>query len=277
MIHRLLTFLRHGGYLLAGSIFFLPLWWAFSSSLKPLAEVFHDTLPFNARALLPFPFDPHAYEEIFRKGFGQALWNSLLVTFLSVMAGLAVNGCAGFAFAVLSFRGKSLLFALTVLTSLAPAEAIAVPLYTVVRNLGWLDTYAGLVVPGLANGITIFLFRQFFAQIPRELAEAARVDGAGWMTILWRIYVPLCRPVIISAGLLIFFFQWEAFLWPLLATRSKSMRVVQVALAGFEQQHQTLWNELFAASVVSSVIPLLILLPLQRYYVHVVVDASIKG
>jgi ABC-type glycerol-3-phosphate transport system permease component len=277
MIFRVSTFLRHGGYLLVGSIFLLPLWWAFSSSLKPLAEVFHDTSPFHARALLPFPFDPQAYAEIFRKGFGQALWNSFLVAFLSVTVGLAVNGCAGFAFAVLSFPGKNLLFALTVLTFLVPSEAIAVPLYTVVRNLGWLDTYAGLVVPGLANGITIFLFRQFFAQIPRELAEAARVDGAGWMTILWRIYVPLCIPVIISAGLLIFLFQWEAFLWPLIATRSERMRVVQVALSGFEQQHQTLWNELFAASVISSAIPLLILLPLQRYYIQGVVGSSIKG
>ena len=276
-MHRASTFLRHGGYLLVGSIFFLPLWWAFSSSLKPLAEVFHDTSPFHARALLPVPFDPQAYQEVFQKGFGRALWNSALVAFLSVTIGLAVNGCAGFAFAVLSFPGKNLLFALTVFTFLVPSEAIAVPLYTVVRNLGWLDTYAGLVVPGLANGITIFLFRQFFAQIPRELAEAARVDGAGWLTILLRIYVPLCKPVIISAGLLIFLFQWEAFLWPLIATRSEGMRVVQVALSGFEQQHQTLWNELFAASVISAGIPLLILLPLQRYYIQGVVGSSLKG
>ncbi|MBW0000866.1 MAG: carbohydrate ABC transporter permease [Verrucomicrobia bacterium] len=276
-MRRASTFLRHGGYLIVGSIFFLPLWWAFSSSLKPLAEVFHDTSPFHARALLPVPLDPQAYGEIFQKGFGRALWNSALVAFLSVTIGLAVNGCAGFAFAVLSFPGKNLLFALTVFTFLVPSEAIAVPLYTVVRNLGWLDTYAGLVVPGLANGITIFLFRQFFAQIPRELAEAARVDGAGWLTILLRIYVPLCKPVIISAGLLIFLFQWEAFLWPLIATRSESMRVVQVALSSFEQQHQTLWNELFAASVISAGIPLLILLPLQRYYIQGVVGASLKG
>lgn len=268
MVRRLWLFIRHGGYLLVGSIFFLPLWWTFCSSLKPLVEVFHDTSPFSVRALLPFPFDPQAYREIFRQGFGQALWNSAVVALLSVMAGLAVNGCAGFAFAVLSFPGKNLLFALTVLTFLTPSEAIAVPLYTVVRELGWLDTYAGLVVPGVANGITIFLFRQFFAQIPRELAETARIDGAGWITILWRIYIPLCKPVLISAGLLIFFFQWEAFLWPLIATRSERMRVVQVALAGFEQQHQTLWNQLFAASVVSSVIPLFVLLPLQRYYIR---------
>ncbi len=269
--------LKHAAYLIVGLAFLLPLWWALSASLKPLPEIFRDTSPFHLRALLPLPFDPGAYVEIFRKGFGHTVWNSLVVVFFSVVLGLAINGAAGFAFAVLSFPGKNLLFALTVITFLVPSEAISVPLYTVVRLFGWLDTYAGLVVPSLANGITIFLFRQFFAGIPRELAEAARIDGAGWFTILVRIYAPLSWPAVISAGLLMFVFQWEAFLWPLIATRSERVRVIQVALAGFETQYGTLWNELFAASVVASLIPLLILLPLQRYYVQGVVGAAIKG
>jgi hypothetical protein len=142
---------------------------------------------------------------------------------------------------------------------------------------GWLDTYAGRVVRGLANGITIFLFRQSFAQIPRELTEAARIDGAGGVTILWCISVPLCKPVIIGAGLLIFPFQWEAFLWRQMVTRSANMRVVQVALSGSEKQHQTLWNELFAPSVIFSAILLLILLSLQRYYIREVAGCSING
>jgi multiple sugar transport system permease protein len=178
---------------------------------------------------------------------------------------------------VLRFPGRNVLFGLTVLTFLVPSEAIAVPLYRVVHDLGWLDSYAALIAPGLANRICIFLFRQFFALVPSELVEAARMDGAGSLTILIRIYLPLCRPVLISAGLLLFLFQWEAFLWPLIATRSENMRVIQVALAGFEQQYQTLWNELFAASVISAVIPLLILLPLQRYYVQGVAGSAMKG
>ena len=160
------------------------------------------------------------------------------------------------------------MFGITVLTFLVPFEAISIPLYTVVRSLGWLDTYLALIVPGVANGIVIFLFRQFFSQVPRELVDAARIDGASWLTILLRIYLPLSKPVIISAALLIFLFQWEAFLWPLIATRSEGLKVIQVALAGFEQRYQTLWNELFAAATLAALIPLLILLPLQRFYVQ---------
>ncbi len=130
---------------------------------------------------------------------------------------------AGYTFAALRFPGRNVLFFLIVLTFLVPFEAIAIPLYTVVRSIGWLDTYQGLIGPGVANGMVIFLFRQFFAQIPRELAESARLEGASWLTILFRIYLPLSKPVVISAALLIFLFQWESFLWPLIATRSENL------------------------------------------------------
>lgn len=139
-----------------------------------------------------------------------------------------------------------------------------------------LDTYQGLIGPGVANGIVIFLFRQFFAQIPRELAESARLEGASWVGILFRIYLPLSKPVVISAALLIFLFQWESFLWPLIATRSENLKVIQVALAGFQERYVTLWNELFAAAIVAAVIPLIILLPLQRFYVQGVTAAATK-
>ena len=125
-------------------------------------------------------------------------------------------------------------------------------------------------------GIVIFLFRQFFAQIPRELAESARLEGASWLGILFRIYLPLSKPVVISAALLIFLFQWESFLWPLIATRSENLKVIQVALAGFEERYVTLWNELFAAAIIAALIPLIILLPLQRFYVQGVTAAATK-
>jgi multiple sugar transport system permease protein len=158
-----------------------------------------------------------------------------------------------------------------------PFEAISIPLYNVIKAFGWIDSYYALIIPGLANGVVIFLFRQFFAQIPRELAEAARMDGAGWLTILWKIYLPLSKPVIISAGLLIFLFQWESFLWPLICTRSEHLKVIQVALAGFQQRYTTLWNELFAASSIATLIPLVILLPLQRFYIQGVTASGFKG
>ena len=270
--------LIHVLYLTVGFLFLLPLWWALASSVRPLNDIFKYVSPFSLAALIPDKITFEAYRSIFfDRGFGIAVFNSLFVALATVLAGLGVNSLAGFAFAVLRFPGRNALFGITVLTFLVPFEAISIPLYTVVRSLGWLDTYLALIVPGVANGIVIFLFRQFFSQVPRELVDAARIDGASWLTIFVRIYLPLSKPVIISAALLIFLFQWEAFLWPLISTKSEGLKVIQVALAGFEERYRTLWNELFAAATVAALIPLLILLPLQRFYVQGVTAGGFKS
>jgi len=267
----------HAGYLFVCIVFILPLWWALASSLRPLDDIFKYVSPFSWKAFVPDKITFAAYATIFgQKGYGMAVLNSVFVSGTTVLLGLMINGFAGYAFAVLRFPGRNVLFFFIVLTFLVPFEAIAIPLYTVVRSIGWLDTYQGLIGPGVANGIVIFLFRQFFAQIPRELAESARIEGASWITILFRIYLPLSKPVVISAALLIFLFQWESFLWPLIATRSENLKVIQVALAGFEERYVTLWNELFAAAIVAALIPLIILLPLQRFYVQGVTAAATK-
>ena len=265
-------------YILIGLFFVLPLWWSLTSSLRPLDEIFKYTLPFSIKALWLDHIDLSAYLTIFgERQFGVAVLNSAFVAGMTVFGGLIINGLAGFVFAVFQFPGRQLLFFITVLSFLVPFEAISIPLYSVIKLFGWIDSYYALIVPALANGVVIFLFRQFFSQIPRELAEAARMDGAGWLRILWNIYLPLSKPVIISAGLLIFLFQWESFLWPLICTRSDHLKVIQVALAGFQQRYTTLWNELFAASNVATLIPLFILLPLQRFYIQGVTAAGFKG
>ena len=252
--------LIHVLYLTVGFLFLLPLWWALASSVRPLNDIFKYVSPFSLAALIPDKLTFEAYRSIFfDKGFGTAVFNSVFVALATV------------------FPGRNALFGITVLTFLVPFEAISIPLYTVVRSLGWLDTYLALIVPGVANGIVIFLFRQFFSQVPRELVDAARIDGASWLTIFVRIYLPLSKPVIVSAALLIFLFQWEAFLWPLISTRSEGLKVIQVALAGFEERYRTLWNELFAAATVAALIPLLILLPLQRFYVQGVTAGGFKS
>jgi multiple sugar transport system permease protein len=267
----------HVFYILVCLGFVLPLIWSLASSLRPLDEIFKYTSPFSLKAFFPDHLDLSAYVSIFwDKGFGIAVFNSVFVATATVLGGLIINGLAGFVFAVFQFPGRQLLFFLTVLSFLVPFEAISIPLYNVIKLLGWIDSYYALIIPGLANGVVIFLFRQFFSQIPRELAEAARMDGAGWLRILWQIYLPLSKPVIISAALLIFLFQWESFLWPLICTRSEHLKVIQVALAGFQERYTTLWNELFAASNVATLIPLFVLLPLQRFYIQGVTAAGFK-
>jgi multiple sugar transport system permease protein len=267
----------HLFYILVSLCFVLPLIWSLASSLRPLDEIFKYTSPFSLKAFFPDHLDLSAYVSIFwDKGFEIAVFNSVFVATATVLGGLIINGLAGFVFAVFQFPGRQLLFFITVLSFLVPFEAISIPLYNVIKLLGWIDSYYALIIPGLANGVVIFLFRQFFSQIPRELAEAARMDGAGWLRILWQIYLPLSKPVIISAALLIFLFQWESFLWPLICTRSEHLKVIQVALAGFQERYTTLWNELFAASNVATLIPLFVLLPLQRFYIQGVTGAGFK-
>jgi multiple sugar transport system permease protein len=267
----------HLFYILVSLGFVLPLIWSLASSLRPLDEIFKYTSPFSLKAFFPDQLDLSAYVSIFwDKGFGIAVFNSVFVATATVLGGLIINGLAGFVFAVFQFPGRQLLFFLTVLSFLVPFEAISIPLYNVIKLLGWIDTYYALIIPGLANGVVIFLFRQFFSQIPRELAEAARMDGAGWLRILWQIYLPLSKPVIISAALFIFLFQWESFLWPLICTRSEHLKVIQVALAGFQERYTTLLNELFAASNVATLIPLFVLLPLQHFYIQGVTAAGFK-
>lgn len=267
----------HALCIIISLIFLVPLWWVVVSSIRPLEDIFRFTAPFQLEALFPRTLTFEAYTTIFNKGFGRAIFNTMFVAFATILGGLVVSGLAGFAFAKFRFPGKQPLFLLTVLTFMVPFEAIAIPSYTLIQQLGWLDTYLALIVPGIANGISIFLFRQFFAEIPDNLIEAARLDGAGWLTIFVRIVLPLSIPVVVSASLLMFLFQWEAFLWPLITIRSERLKVVQVALSDFQLQYQTLWNELFAASVVASLVSIILIFSLQRYYVQGVVGSGVKG
>jgi ABC-type glycerol-3-phosphate transport system permease component len=264
-------------YLVVAGILVLPLWWAIVSSLRPNDAVFADIFPFTAKALLPIPFSLEAYRGIFERGFGAIILNTLFVALATMIAGLVVNGAAGFAFAVFDFPGKKTILAIIIVSFMLPFEAIALPLYSVTQQLGWLDHVIALIVPSVANGLAVFLFYQFFRQVPKEYLEAARIDGVGWVNIFLRIYAPLSLPTCVSAALMLFIFQWEAFLWPLLAMPSQEFKVIQVGMAGFQQQYQTIWNQLFAVSVVTALIPIALLLPLQRYYVRGLAGAGIKG
>lgn len=267
----------HVLYILVSLFFLIPLYWALVSSFKQTDQIFRDTMPISWKAFYPASFTFDAYIEIFTgKNYGVPVLNTSIVAVATVLGGLLVAITAGFAFAQFDFPGKDFLFVFTVFTFMVPFEAIAIPLYDLIQQLGWIDTYQALIVPGVANGIAVFLFRQFFADIPSELVEAARLDGAGWLRVLFEIFLPLSKPVVIGASLLLFLFQWQSFLWPLIAVRSDQYKVIQVALSDFELEHYTLWNELFAATIIAAAIPLVLLLPLQRYYVQSVAGTGIK-
>jgi multiple sugar transport system permease protein/putative chitobiose transport system permease protein len=256
--------------LLAAVLTLLPLLWSIAASFTPLPEIYKYAVPFSWRAFLPSDFTLHAYQDLLTSSFGGSLLNTLFVCALTIAGGIAVNAPAGFAFATFNFPGKRMLFAVVLITFLVPFEVLAIPLYVLVNLMHMDNSYYALILPALANGIVIFLFRQFFLDTPRELLESGRVDGLSWFGVFWYIVVPISTPVMVSAGLVLFLSQWQAFFWPLLVANATQYQMVQVALANFRTEYVTHWDDIFAGTVITTIVPVLIMLSLQRYYVRTI-------
>jgi ABC-type glycerol-3-phosphate transport system permease component len=163
------------------------------------------------------------------------------------------------------------------MTVIIPFEAIALPLYLVVRQLGWLDSYQALIVPTLANAFNIFLLRQFFMGIPRELEEAAIIDGASRLRIFFQIVVPLSWPALISTALISFQGSWDAFIWPLIVTNSPEVRVLQIGISNLSGQDAIFWDDLFAAVALAAIVPIILFIIFQRYYAQGISTTGLKG
>lgn len=255
-----------------------PLLWAFSSSLRSDTEIYQYAMPFTIRTLLPVEPSLNSYKQLIEEfHFLRSLLNSLIVVVVLVPCGCIINSIAAMAFAMFDFKGKNIIFAIFMVSFMIPFEAIAIPLYNLVNKIGWVDTKQALIVPALANGLVLFLFRQFFKDIPTSLLEAARVDGASWLTIYFKIIMPTSIPVFITAGLMLFVQQWNAHMWPLLVARSETSRTIMITLATLKMEDQTLWSCMYAGSILSILIPVALFLPLQKYFVEGVTSSGVKG
>lgn len=267
----------------------VPLMWAFSASFTPNERVFKYVSPFTWRALFPVDFTTDAYYHLFtgtfpgedephlEEGFARPVINTLILGFSTVFLSGITSALAGFAFARFDFRGKNLLFALVMLAFMIPGQVTTIPMFILVSRLGLVNTWTALIVPGLANSVVIFVFRQFFAEIPQDFLDAARVDGASWLRVLGSVVLPISKPVLITASLLLFLGQWNSFFWPLLVAPQEELRVVQVAVSYAYEEHQTLWNVLMAGSILAAMVPILLVLPFQRYYVSGLVGSGLRG
>jgi putative chitobiose transport system permease protein len=244
----------------------LPLWWITVSALRPSQEIFSYLSPLSPWTLLPRHPTLDGVVAVLSGSFVRAMLNSVLVTAATVTFGLALCSAAAFALAVLRFPGRDAIFAAMVVSFLIPFDSIAVPLADLFRGLHLQNSYAGLFLPGLGSGLAVFMLRQFFLAVPRELAEAAMVDGLGWFGIFRRIYLPLSRPALIGAGLILFVFQWQAYLWPLLIAPDPDYHVASVALANFAGQFGVDYAQMFAGAVFTAVVPMVVLLFFQRYF-----------
>lgn len=243
-----------------------PLVWAFVASIRPGSAVFASLYPISLRTFIPERITFDNYINVLTGPFAISLVNSIVVVVVSVAAGVLISSLAAFALSAIDFPGRALVFGILVVSFLIPFEAIAIPLSSTFRDIGLANTYSALILPAIGNGLAIFLLRQFFLGIPQSVAEAARVDGLGWFGIYRRIYMPLSGGALVGAGMIIFVFQWQAFLWPLLIAPSSSMRVAPVALADFAQESGVDYGQMFAGTILTALIPLLLLLFFQRQF-----------
>lgn len=262
------------GLLLAGTaVALFPLAWMVSVSFMHPGE--SGTLP---PPLLPAQATLENYRTLFlRAGMGRYLANSLAVASAITLLSLACNLMAGYAFAKLRFRGRTALFKGLLGALVIPAQVAMLPLFLLLKYLGLVNSYAGVVLPALASVFGIFLVRQYARGIPRELLEAARIDGASEWRIFRSVALPLLRPIILTLAVLTFLTAWNDFMWPLIVLTGKDHFTLPIALASLAREHNQGIELMMAGSMVTVLPVLLLFLGLQRYYISGLLLGSVKG
>ncbi|WP_421853382.1 carbohydrate ABC transporter permease [Oricola sp.] len=258
------------------AVFMTPLLWLVVSAFRPEQDILGHLSPLTWNVIIPDRVTTENFTLLIEGGFGRAVFNSVFVAFGTVAIGLIVNSMAAFALSAIDYPGRGVVFAVVVVTFLIPFEAIAIPLAGTVRALNLDNSYSALMGPGIANGFAIFMLRQFFLGIPKELQEAARVDGANLFQIYWRIYLPLSKAPMVGAGVIIFLFQWQAYLWPLLVTSTREYELAPVALAKLIGQFDFDLGQMLAGAVLLALIPTLVVLPLQRHFTQSIAGTGLK-
>jgi multiple sugar transport system permease protein len=260
-----------GLLLLGGVLMVMPLVYMLSTSLKSNAEVYE-------LSLLPRAPTLDNYRRLASaSGFPRWFLNSLVIATVTTVSVLFFDSLTGYALAKFKFRGRRLVFLAILSTLMIPTEMLVLPWYVMSKNLGWLDTYWGIMFPGMLTAFGTFLMRQFFESVPDELLEAGRVDGLGEFQIWWRIAMPLVGPALSSLAIFTFLGNWTAFLWPLISTTKPALYTLPVGLASFSGEFQREWEMVMAGASVATLPMLLVFAILQKYIVRGVMLAGIKG
>lgn len=249
-----------------------PFAWMVLTSLKDLGEI----LVYPPKWL---PSKPawHNYTDAFMAApFGRFYLNSIFVAVAVTLGQLVTCSLAAFAFARLKFRGRDALFLLFLGTMMIPGQVTMIPSFMMLYWLGWVDTYNALIVPGLASAFGTFLLRQFFLTIPRELEDAAYIDGCSRAGVLWRIILPLSKPALATLAIFTFMGVFNDFLWALIVVNSEEMNTVQLGLAIFRDRYTTEWDKLMAGSVTATMPIILIFFFAQKYFIKGITLSGLK-
>ncbi|MCX7380610.1 MAG: carbohydrate ABC transporter permease [Alphaproteobacteria bacterium] len=260
-------------------VFLGPYAWIVASSFKPQFEIFRDLNPISWATFIPANPTIANFVHLFvNRGVGRALINSAIVSSCQVGGTLLLCAMAAYGLTRIRFRGANFVFGVVLMTFLLPIESLMVPLYMHVANLGLQDTLPGVFIPWIASPFGLFMLRQAFEDLPRELDEAATIDGAGHFRIFWSVVLPNVRTTLATLALVTFLFSWNAFLWPLVVIASPRNQVIQLAIAQSVSIGQLPnWGETFAGATIATVPLIVLFLFLQRYFVRGIALTGVKG
>ena len=247
-----------------------PLLFMLGTAFRPGSAVF-DPAPLTETATV----ENFAYV-LTEVPFWRYLLNSFFVASVVTVVALFLHTMAGYALARLRFPGRDGIFLAMFSTFLISTPVIIVPLFILVRSLGLVNSYAGLIVPAIFNAFGIFLLRQYYLSLPRELEEAALVDGASYWRIYWRIVLPMSRPILAALAILFFLANWNSFLWPMTITADPDLQVVQLGIASFRSQYSESWHYIMAASTIVAAPMLLLFLIFQRQIMESIKTSGLK-
>ncbi|WP_405996859.1 carbohydrate ABC transporter permease [Streptomyces sp. NBC_00829] len=262
------TVLIIGAFVMLG-----PFVWEVLTSLKTFSETTHVPLTF-----LPGSWQWSNYSQVFDVlPFGQMLLNSVGMTIGRTVGQLVFSSLAAYAFARLRFRGSNLLFSLFLSVLMVPGLLFLIPQYVIIQNLGWLNSLQGLTVPGMFSAFGTFLLRQFFLALPKDVEEAARLDGANPLRVFWHIALPLARPGLLALTILTALWSWNDLMYPLVISTDPAQMTVSAGLATLQGEHKTDYSLLMAGSIMATAPMIITFVLLQRHFIRGIAFTGSKG
>lgn len=254
------------------ALFLLPFVWMLSTSFRTQGD-----LAAHPLTLIPQAFTLENYANVWQKiPFGRQFLNTAIFAGTVTIISVALDAMAGYAFARFDFPAKNMLFVVVLVTLMVPIQVTFIPLYSVLVDLGWVNTFQGLIVPRIADAFGIFFFRQFFLGLPKDLEDAGRVDGAGEFRIFARIMLPLAAPAVLTIAMFNLIANWNDLLWPLMVTTSPDMQTLPAGLALFRGEHVTDYGLLMAGSVLALLPMVIAFLLVQRRFIEGIATSGMK-
>ncbi|MEM1273470.1 MAG: carbohydrate ABC transporter permease [Pseudomonadota bacterium] len=256
---------------IGGVLMVMPIAYMISTSLK---------WPFEVYELSLIPEEPHLqnYARVLEDGrFFSWFINSLIIATITTISNLFFDALVGYTLCKFTFRGRYIVFIAILSTLMIPTEMLVIPWYLMSQSLGWLDSYWGIMFPGLMTAFGVFLMKQFFETVPDDFLEAARIDGLNEFQIWWQVAMPMVKPALAALAIFVFLGNWTAFLWPLIVTTDTALYTLPVGLASFGDEADVQWELIMTGAAISTIPTLIFFLIFQRFIIRGVVMAGLKG